>query len=166
MAKYYGRSREYLIREALDSDGPCVQRLIADIFSEYEGVVFVLDELPDLEAPRRAFKERGGCFYVVEHGGEVVACVAFVMEADLLRAELYRLYVDKNHRGEGLGQHLLEKVERIVRAKHVQEMHLWTDVLFVDAHRLYMRNGYTKLKENRALNDVSDTIEFHFTKVL
>lgn len=166
MASFEGRTRRYVVRQAEDRDGPRLQRLITDIFSEYEGVVFVLDELPDLKTPRRSFKERGGSFYVVEHDGEVVACVAYVVEADLLRAELYRLYVDKRHRREGLAQHLLEMIERIVRAKHVQELHLWTDVLFVDAHRFYMRNGYTKLEETRALNDVSDTIEFHFTKAL
>lgn len=72
----------------------------------------------------------------------------------------------KNLCSERKTLHLLENLERIVVAKHVQVMHLWTNGSFIDAHRFYKQNQYLQSKETRASNDVLGTIEFLFSKCL
>jgi len=153
-------------RLARDSDSEAVIRLIGDVFAEYPGVILLVDEeLPDLIKPASSFKEMNGDFFVVERNGEIVACVAYTLDSDQMCAELWRLYVQKNYRNEGLGSVLVAHIERIVKEKHVHFIELWTDRRFIDAHQLYQRLGYRKQKETRALNDVSGTIEFQFVKM-
>jgi putative acetyltransferase len=167
MAKFVGRTRTYAVRPALDSDSTDVIGLIDGVFSEYPGVILLVDEeLPDLNAPHSSFLEKGGAFFVVEHEKKIVASVAFTFDYETKCAELYRLYVTKCHRKEGVAQYLLDFVERIVIEKHAQVVELWTDCRFLDAHRFYKQNQYVQSQETRALNDVSDTIEFHFFKKL
>ena len=153
------------LRAAHDNDNNGVIRLIGDVFAEYPGVILLVDEeLPDLNSPATAFKEKNGEFFVVEREKEIVACVAYSIDSNRMSAELCRLYVQKKCRKEGLGGELVAHVERIVKRKHAQSLELWTDILFKDAHRFYQRLGYSKQRETRALGDVSCTIEFQFVK--
>lgn len=153
------------LRAARDSDSDGVIKLIGDVFAEYPGVILLVDEeLPDLNNPAAAFKEKNGEFFVMEREKEIVACVAYSIDSNWMSAELCRLYVQKNCRKEGLGGELVTHVERIVKRKHAQSLELWTDVRFKDAHRFYQRRGYSKQRETRALGDVSCTIEFQYVK--
>jgi GNAT superfamily N-acetyltransferase len=167
MAKFVGRTRTYTVRPAIDSDSADVICLIDSVFSEYPGVILLVDEeLPDLNAPHSSFIEKGGAFFVVEYEKKIVASAAFTFNYQTKYAELYRLYVAKCHRKEGLAQYLLGFIERIVSGKDAQVVELWTDCCFLDAHRFYKQNQYVQSQGTRALNDVSGTIEFHFFKKL
>ncbi len=43
---------------------------------------------------------------------------------------------------------------------------LWTDINFVDAHRLYERLGFRRSPGRRTLEDASRSVEFHYRKAL
>jgi len=43
---------------------------------------------------------------------------------------------------------------------------LWTDTRFRHAHQLYSKLGFVRAPRTRVLNDISNTVEFHYAKEL
>lgn len=150
------------IRDARDEDGEALCALIEPIFAEYDGVLFILDEMPELERIATAF-DRGG-FWVAERNGAVVGCVGWMPHGD--GVELKKLYVAKTERERGLGRALVERVEAAAERRGAAFVELWSDSKFVPAHRFYAKRGYVRDGRQRALDDASDTIEFYFRKNL
>ena len=56
--------------------------------------------------------------------------------------------------------------ESEARVREARSLILWTDTRFEDAHRLYDRLGFIRAGHTRALNDGSNTIEYHYAKDL
>jgi putative acetyltransferase len=57
-------------------------------------------------------------------------------------------------------------VEREAARNSAAFVELWSDTRFLDAHRLYERLGYTRSPHTRELQDLSNSVEFHFLKHL
>jgi putative acetyltransferase len=152
------------IRSARDDDGPALVELIRSIFAEYDGVLFVRDEMPELEHIATSFADGGGAFWCAELDGRLVGCIGFALcEGGV---ELKKLYVAKEQRRAGLASRLTELVERAARERGARFVELWSDVKFDSAHRFYRQRGYRADGRSRALNDASDTYEFYFRKEL
>lgn len=153
------------IREARDEDSAAIIDLIGGIFDEYPGMVLDVDlEMPHLRHPATAFRRWDGRLWVAEREGRVVACGGYTAEGDA--AELKHLYVAQRARRQGLARDLCELIEREARERGFQLVELWTDTRFLDAHRLYQRLGYEQLPTERALHDLSDSVEYAFRKDL
>ncbi len=177
-------SEEHVIRDARDEDGAQLCALIEPIFAEYEGVIFDLEEMPELLQVATAFKSEGGGFWSAFRGEQLVGCVGWTpakttegakttevaRQSDVhkpgKRIELKKLYVARSERGRGLGGILCDRVEAAARAHGASLVELWSDVKFLPAHRFYERRGYQRGIRTRALNDCSDTTEHYFCKVL
>ena len=43
---------------------------------------------------------------------------------------------------------------------------LWTDTRFKEAHKMYKKLNYKKMSKTRKLNDISNTTEYAFQKVI
>jgi len=153
-----------VIREARDADGKALCALIEPIFAEYEGVLFILEEMPELMVIATTFGDAGGTFWVAERDGELVGCVGWVPHGD--GVELKKLYVAKTDRERGLGRQLVDRVEEAATKRGAAFVQLWSDSKFLPAHRFYRRRGYVRDGQTRTLEDLSDTIEFHFRKEL
>jgi putative acetyltransferase len=157
---------ELVIRSARDDDSENLIQLIGTIFAEYPGCVLDVDgEMPELRKPRSATAADSGRWWVAEVDGEIVGSVAIV-PADKGALELKRLYVSAAARRRGLGARLVELVESEARVREATTLILWTDTRFEDAHRLYARLGFLRGDRTRALNDLSNTIEYHYVKEL
>lgn len=158
------------IRPLEDDDGPAVIELISGVYGEYEGCVLDLPGVDaDLPALATSWAALGGHGWVVTDGDRIVACVGVAPATVRGRpgAELKRLYVAGSHRRQGLGQALVELVEADARDHHgAEEVELWSDTRFHDAHRLYERRGYQRQPETRDLHDPSHTTEYHFVRTL
>lgn len=171
------------LRPAEDRDAQDLFGLMALCFAEYPGCfVDPHDDMPDLVRPGH-WKERetafpegirrklGGEFLVLDDArGRVCACVAVDFpERDANGrpvAELHRLYVRPDCRRRGIAARLVGEAERLGREAGAGRMLLWSDMRFVDAHRLYERLGYVKAPATRALGDISNTTEYRFDRVL
>lgn len=171
-----------LLRAARDTDSAGVIALIGAVFAEYPGCVLDVDlEEPELRAPASSFE----AFWVLEaraaEGGPgvVVGCVGLGLHgpgdgeeraagrgAGRQVAELKKLYLARAHRGRGLGARLVRVVEDEARRRAAGEIELWTDTRFTTAHAVYARLGYQRTGRQRALNDLSATIEDHYVKSL
>jgi putative acetyltransferase len=156
-----------VIRAARDDDANGLIGLIGDVFAEYPGCVLELDhEMPQLRAIATAFEELGGRFWVAELDGEVIGCAGIAPAHDPAGAELKHLYVAKQARHAGLGTRFVEMVEREAALSNAAFVELWSDTRFLDAHRLYERLGYARSPQTRELQDLSNSVEFHFLKRL
>lgn len=157
---------DIVIRFARDDDSEHLIRLIDTVFAEYPGCILDVDaEMPELRRPASAADADSGRWWVAELNGRIVGSVAVVPEDDGI-AELKKLYVASSVRRRGLGAQLVSLAESEARERRAASLVLWTDTRFRDAHRLYDRLGFTRAPRTRVLNDLSNTVEFHYTKEL
>jgi len=153
------------IRDARDDDAAGLIALIGGVFAEYPGCVLELDhEMPQLRAIATAFAQLDGRFWVAELDGDVVGCAGIAPAHSPAGAELKHLYVAKRARRAGLGTKFVALVEREAARRAADFVELWSDTRFLDAHRLYERLGYTRSPQTRELDDLSNSVEFHFFK--
>jgi GNAT superfamily N-acetyltransferase len=166
------------LRPARDTDAQDLFGLLTLCFAEYPGCYTdPHGDLPDLVKPghwkeRRAADGRllGGEFLVVEdERGRVCASMAVdfpqIAPDGSPVAELHRLYVRPDKRGNGLAASLVARAEAEARAAGARRMILWSDTRFETAHRLYGKLGYVR-GNSRPLGDISRSIEFFFDKAL
>lgn len=155
------------IRPARDDDAEGLISLIGSCFSEYPGCVLDVDgEEPELRAVAAAYAGRGGAFWVATSGGRVIGSVGLQPATTSATCELRKLYVDRTARRRGLGARLCRIVEEEARRRGARFVELWSDTRFTDAHRLYVRLGYTRGTGTRELHDRSRSVEYHFRKTL
>lgn len=91
-----------------------------------------------------------GLFVARDKDGAVTGWVQVNLEPVALltpaRADVAALIVDQNRRGQNIGKRLLERAELWAREKNVALLRLRSGVHRVDAHRFYIREGYTLAK--------------------
>lgn len=156
---------DIVLRDGRDEDAAGVISLIGSVWREYEGVVFDVDaELPELRAPASAFAARGGRFWVAECDGLIVGTIGMAPAGT--DVELHRLYVARRMRRSGLATRLLALLEGEARRRSAPGIVLWTDSRFLDGQRFYRRNGFLRLPQQRALDDLSRSIELLYRKAL
>ncbi|MBI3677205.1 MAG: GNAT family N-acetyltransferase [Proteobacteria bacterium] len=155
-----------MIRTATDRDGDALLAMVSQVYLEYPGCqVDEETELPELKAPATVARQTSGRWWVAELDGDVVGSVA-VKPSSASSVELKKLYVARTARRAGLGAQLVKLAENEALARRSSNMFLWTDVRFLDAHRLYERLGYIRAPGTRALRDASDTVEYRYAKEL
>ena len=140
-------------------------RVIAGCYAEYPGCVYDLCELPELSTPAKWYRSKGGMAWVAHYGAELVGLVACGASTHD-RIELFKLYVASSARGLRIGGKLIAQVESFALELSKRGVHLWSDTRFTLAHRVYEHLGYKRLPETRELHDLSNSVEFHFEKLL
>lgn len=124
-------------------------------------------ENPELRGLATHFAEAGGALWAVEVAGTIVGMVAvkpMTTGPDGAAWELCRLYVAAAQRGTGVAARLMRVAEAHARASGAAILDLWTDTRFDRAHRFYERHGFVRDGGIRALNDVSNSLEFGYAK--
>jgi putative acetyltransferase len=155
------------LRPGLDTDAAGLIALVGSCFSEYEGCVLDTEsEMVHLLQVATHFAAADGCVWVAETDAVEVGSVACRPAATDCGLELQMLYVAAPWRRRGLGSRFVSVVESEARHRGNAFVDLWSDTRFADAHRLYRGLGYEQLPGVRHLNDLSATIEYHFTKSL
>ena len=155
------------VRPARDDDAAGLIALVGACFVDFPGCILAVDlEMPHLKAMDTAFSRLRGRAWVAERDGTVVGVIGVKPAAASRTMELSTLYVGHAVRRRGLAARLVALVEAEARERSAQWVELWTDTRFTNAHRLYESLSYQKLPETRALEDLSDSIEYHYIKAL
>jgi len=99
---------------------------------------------------RRVLKSPGHAVFVAETFGDGVvgwahAFVHALVETDTF-AEVGGLVVDTRHRGRGIGERLMSRVERWAGARGLKSVYLRSNVIRKDAHTFYKKLGYRIIK--------------------
>jgi len=155
-----------LLREARDSDGPGIGALIAGVYAEYPGIVFLDEEFPELVAPASFYRARDGRWWVLEDEGGIFGSIAVARDDRLGAYELFKLYLRRDRRGSGAADALLSQALAFARTEGGQTMILWTDTRFLAGHRFYEKNGFVRGAEERTLGDASKSREYIFRRDL
>lgn len=154
------------LRPARDEDGPALARVIATIFADYPGCFYVEAEMPELAAPATHYARLGGALWVIEAGREVAGSLAVAPTRDPQVYELFKVYLSRATRGQGLAGKLLDQALAFCRDRDARRLRLWTDTRFLEGHRFYERNGFVRLPVRRALADASATWEFAYARAI
>jgi putative acetyltransferase len=142
----------WIVRPATDADGPALARLIAGVFAEYPGCLFLDEEFPELRRPASHYAAKGGRLDVVEDGGVLVGSFATFLSGAPATIELGKVYLAASHRGRGIASALMRGAIAEARARGIGRIELFTDTQFLDGQRF--------------LGDVSDTWEYHYDLAL
>ncbi len=114
--------------------------VVKAVFDEYGFPFDENDYDADLAEPHLHYRD--GWFWVAEDdAGTVVGCVGLSDEGGGT-FELHRLYVLSSARKGGLGERLVRTVIAAAEDAGAQELVLYSDVAFTNAHRLYLRCGF------------------------
>jgi len=154
------------LRPGRDDDAAGFIDLIAACWAEYPGCVMDLDgEVPELRGLASYYAGAGGALWVSDADGAIAGMVA-TRPLGEGAWEICKMYVAAARRGTGLAQALLRAGEGHARAAGGGTMKLWSDTRFERAHRFYEKHSYVRAGPIRALNDVSNSIEFAYAKPL
>ena len=155
-----------VLRAGRDSDAADFIALIGACWSEYPGCVMDVDgEVPELRALASYYAAQGGALWAAEDHGRVVGMVATKPLGDGCW-EICKMYAYPEQRGSGLARALIEAAEDFARAQGATVMKLWSDTRFDRAHRFYENRSYVRAGAIRALNDLSNSMEFGYAKAL
>ncbi len=154
-----------MIRPGRDTDAADFIALIGACWGEYPGCILDVDgEVPELRALATYFRDQGGALWVAEQDGRVVGMIGTRPLKEDAAWEICRMYVDAAARGSGLAAALLDTAEAHARAAGAERMILWTDTRFIRAHGFYEKFGYVRQGSIRILDDISNSLEFRYTK--
>lgn len=156
----------FVIDKADDGSGAGMGKLIASIYSEYDGCPFVEDEFRELDAVSTHYRSLGGEIWVARPANNVAntrpitGCLAIVPTHKSGVFELYKMYVAKDARGTGLAQNLYCEALQWAAALDLKSLRLWTDTRFASGHRFYEKLGFAKQPIVRYLGDAGQTWEY------
>ena len=126
-----------LIRDARAQDSPSLARLLDQLGYP--------SSAEDVERRLRRLADAGDSVLVAEENGAVVGLaglhVSRSLEHDSDAGKVSAIVVDEAHRRRGIGQALLEAVEREARARGCGLLFLTTAERRKDAHEFYRRIG-------------------------
>ena len=159
------------IRPGRDGDADGFIALIARCWANYPGCVMDVDgEMPELRALATYYAVPGGALWAAERDGAIVGMAAVRPGASGAREggawEVCRVYADPAHHGTDLGHRLLDAAEAHARAHGARRLVLWSDTRFDRAHRFYEKRGYVRAGGIRALDDLSNSLEYGYAKPL
>jgi GNAT superfamily N-acetyltransferase len=154
---------EVYVRRYRPEDRPTIIHIIKSVYDDFNYTIDFerLDnDLVDIDS---TYRDSGGEFWVVEDGGSVAGAIG-VLPRDGETCELKRLYIDKGRWGRGFGSTLIKTVISWARDNGYPRIVLWSDVLFENAHRLYIKHGFEASQETRAIDPMNPTsVERFFT---
>jgi len=106
------------------------------------------DDLADI--PANYLDSPGSCFWVAEVDGEIKGMVGIQRRSDE-EAELRRMSVASDARGQGIGRQLLETVDDFCRKWGYARVRLTTHMMLKPAMALYRKNGYRMIADETGL---------------
>ncbi|MEL6257762.1 MAG: GNAT family N-acetyltransferase [Pseudomonadota bacterium] len=141
------------------AEQPDVREMVAALdaffFDVYPPDVCILTPIEALEAD--------GVMFVARESGRAVGCGALFVRDDGL-AEVKRVYVKPEARGQGLSKLLMDKIETEAKARGVEVLLLETGVNQPEAIRLYENRGYRQRSRFAPYNE--DAYSLFYEKAL
>lgn len=154
------------LRPATDDDGPALRAVIAGVFAEYPGCIFLDAEFPELARPATSYCDRGGCLWVADNGDAIVGSLAVEPTTRAGWFALAKVYLAKFARGRGLATGLLARAIDLAAGRGGHTLELFTDTRFRDGHRFYERNGFVRVPGERWLGTADHAWEYHYVRGL
>lgn len=136
------------IEEYSDRYQQQVKNLVISIHEEF-GFPYDFKLDYDLEDPGKFYTNVGGAFFILLDDNRLLGTVA-IKKISKKNAELKRMYLLKEYRGQGLGSKLLDEAIEFCRGKAFKKVNLDTNIKQIGAQKLYQKKGFqiSKIKGN------------------
>jgi GNAT superfamily N-acetyltransferase len=132
-------------RRASGRDGEAALQVVDRALRDYGMSVLPETSDRDLADIEQHYDARGGCFEIIELGGEVVGVLGWRPAGEGV-FELKKLYLASSARGHGLGRRAVARVIEAARAAGARAIVLETSLQLTDANRLYRRLGFVPVQ--------------------
>jgi putative acetyltransferase len=129
------------IREYKNTDNKPLIEMISTVLAEYKMSLDFQGPDKDLEDLQNIYFNNKGVFFVAELAGKIIGSVA-VSKIDDEKCELRKLYILKEHRGQGFGQMLLDRAIDFASLNGYGKMELEVSEKHKGAIRLYKKFGF------------------------
>jgi GNAT superfamily N-acetyltransferase len=162
-------SDKAVIRPSRAEDGDGLSRLIARCWADYPGSVYDRHgEMAPLDDIQAYYEAMGGIHWSVIRDDRIVGCLgAAPIESEVGQAwEMTKMYVTPLQRRSGFARLLVGLAEEHAAERGADQMILWTDTRFQTAHRFYEHLGYQTDNRTRAIDDLSRSVEYFYSKRL
>lgn len=94
----------------------------------------------DVEA---CYQQAGGEFWVIEQHGKLVGTGAYYpIQRGQHAAEIRKMYLLPEARGQGVGRFLLQALETAIATRHFEQIWIETASVLTEAVKLYESSGY------------------------
>lgn len=148
---------------AVHGDGPA--RVVEAVYREYGFTWEPAGYHDDVVRPEDHYRSPHAFFAVaVDPEGRVIGTVGGALHGD--EAELKRLYLLADRRGQGIGRLLLFRFLMWARSRGASRAVAWSDKRFADAHRLYAAAGFSVTGSRICPGDPDASPEFGYTLTL
>ena len=138
---------EYTIREAVNKDIPEIKKLVFGILDEYGLLPDAESTDKDLDDIEKYYFNNNGWFAaVLSDVGEIKATTG-LFGIDEYTCELRKMYLDKAHRGKGIGRYLLEYSLEKAGELGYNSVVLETASVLKEAISLYEKYGFREQSE-------------------
>ncbi|NCJ05417.1 GNAT family N-acetyltransferase [Synechococcales cyanobacterium C] len=135
--------QDYLIRAWQPRDRTPAAEIIHTVLREYGLGWEPTGADQDVLEVETCYLARGGEFWVVEQGGQLVGTSAYYpIERGIQAVEIRKMYLLPQVRGQGLGSFLLQQLEARIAARGYQQIWIETASVLKEAVALYERWGY------------------------
>ena len=137
---------EVEVRFAKPGDEKIIASLIFEAFAPFRAQ-YTPDAFEYTAAKADKIRERfeEGPMWLAYDGGEPVGTVSGLPEEE--RFYIRSMAVKTSAQGNGVGQKLLDELERFARDAGFQKLYLYTTFVLPGAKRLYEKNGFYVLRE-------------------
>lgn len=132
------------LRPADNKDCESIARLVYGVLKEYGLKPDPACTDADIKDVESSYFEQGGTFLVLEVEGGSIIGVYGLYPMDEQTCELRKMYLDKAHRGKGLGKFLLEDALSRARQLGFERMILETASVLKEAIGLYKSYGFVE----------------------
>jgi GNAT superfamily N-acetyltransferase len=157
-------SHIFQIREYEEGDSEKVFHFLYDILVNEFNISLDFNNLDSdlLDIRNHYNKDDGECFWIVElkNNSQIIGTVAlrklkeskFSDTSDF--AELKRMFLSKEYRGQGIGQQMLETALNFAKKVGYSKVFLYSSKDLTDSRKLYLKNGFGDIQpynnDNRA----------------
>ena len=152
-----------LIRRAVVDEAAIIARVLYQAFVEFEAqytAAAFAATTPTSDQIRERWSD--GPVWVAVQGNQIIGTIAAVPKSEGLY--IRSMAVLSSHRGNGIGQLLLQAVEKFAIARDIQRMFLSTTPFLAGAIRLYERFGFHRT--NASPHKLFGTLLFDMVKQL
>lgn len=134
------------LRPANNRDRGGISKLVYEVLAEYKLKPDPGSTDADLKDIERSYFERGGAFYVLEEENGSIIGAYGLYPTEEGPCELRKMYLQRSHRGKGLGRLLLEDALAQARQMGFENMTLETASVLKEAISLYRSYGFAEYR--------------------
>jgi GNAT superfamily N-acetyltransferase len=153
--------------KVIDYNKSYKKKVLAAIDQGYKDIGYSGIELDTLDQDLNNIEESylaPSFFKLIFNADELIATYAVKVKDQT--AELKRVYVKDEYRGNGLAKRISLDAFKQVKELGLEKIDIWSGTFCKTAHALYLKLGAVKTDQKRELGGKDSVIEYHFIKDL